>query len=188
MLDTLLVLLAAKAKTVALVAGTAVVTAGAVGGGAVAVQTVSAEQPSPGVAVAEDAPATPTVGTGKQGKGRGAEQRSDSATAVVTGDGASPVVTFVCDPTRNHGQNVSAYVHSLPKGKGRGALVSSAARSDCGKGGGEAEEAEAPDVEAPDVEASKPAKPATAKAAKPAKPSKAEQPGRVTKTPKPTKR
>ena len=40
---------------------------------------------------------------------------------------------FVCDPTLNHGQNVSAYARSLPKGPGRGRLVSQAARSDCGK-------------------------------------------------------
>jgi hypothetical protein len=40
---------------------------------------------------------------------------------------------FVCDPARSHGENVSAYARSLPKGPGRGRLVSQAARSDCGK-------------------------------------------------------
>ena len=42
---------------------------------------------------------------------------------------------FVCDPALSHGQNVSAYARSLPKGPGRGRLVSQAARSDCGKAG-----------------------------------------------------
>jgi ATPase subunit of ABC transporter with duplicated ATPase domains len=48
----------------------------------------------------------------------------------------APAVTgpaFVCDPARGHGQNVSAFARSLPKGPGRGRLVSQAARSDCGK-------------------------------------------------------
>ena len=48
----------------------------------------------------------------------------------------APAVTgpaFVCDPALSHGQNVSAYARSLPKGPGRGRLVSQAARSDCGK-------------------------------------------------------
>ncbi len=43
---------------------------------------------------------------------------------------------FVCDPALSHGQNVSAYARSLPKGPGRGRLVSQAARSDCGKPAG----------------------------------------------------
>jgi len=47
--------------------------------------------------------------------------------------GAPPTgPAFVCDPALSHGQNVSAYARSLPKGPGRGRLVSQAARSDCG--------------------------------------------------------
>lgn len=175
MLDTVLTLLAAKAKTVALVAGTAAVTAGAVGGGTVALQAVSDSSDLPAaVAPVDVATPTSTIGIGRQGKGQGAQNRSDTATAVLTGGGSdAPAVTFTCDPANNHGQNVSAYARSLPKGPGRGAAVSEAARSDCGKGAAESPEveeveaAEADETEAEQPKAAKPAKPA--KAAKPVK-------------------
>jgi hypothetical protein len=69
-----LALSAAKAKTVALVAGTAAVTAGAVGGGTVALQAVSDSSGLPSTSVSAPvtaAVATPTVtvGIGEQGKG-----------------------------------------------------------------------------------------------------------------------
>ena len=54
MLDTLLALLAVKAKTLALVAATAGVTVAAVGGGTVALQAVSAEVPV-GASATDDA-------------------------------------------------------------------------------------------------------------------------------------
>ena len=53
-------------------------------------------------------------------------QRSAAGTPV-------PVVEPSCDPDLNHGQNVSAYARSLPKGPGRGRQVSQFARSACGK-------------------------------------------------------
>jgi hypothetical protein len=46
---------------------------------------------------------------------------------------AVPEVAFTCDPTKSHGQNVSAYARSLALGPGRGRQVSQVARSDCGK-------------------------------------------------------
>ena len=166
MLETALTLLAVKAKTVALVAGTAVITAGAVGGGAVALQSVSSDAPiaAPAAATANATP-TATIGIGKKGRGKGAERRSDTATAVLTDEDAAPAVTFTCDPSKNHGQNVSAYVHSLPQGPGRGKLVSQAAQSDCGK--------DTDTEDAAELEAAEPAP-----AAKPAKPAKADKPGK----------
>ena len=170
MLETALTLLAVKAKTVALVAGTAVITAGAVGGGAVALQSVSSDAPiaAPAAAVATATP-TATIGIGKKGRGKGAERRSDTATAVLTDEDAAPAVTFTCDPSKNHGQNVSAYVHSLPQGPGRGKLVSQAAQSDCGK--------DTDTEDAAELEAAEPAP-----AAKPAKPIKAAKPGKPAKS------
>ena len=61
-----------------------------------------------------------------------------SGPASTSGPGAGPIPSgpaFVCDPALTHGQNVSAYARSLPKGPGRGRLVSAAARSDCGRPG-----------------------------------------------------
>jgi hypothetical protein len=75
---------------------------------------------------------------------RAAEQdqrKADRPRAGAAGEGARTArVTgpaFVCDPALSHGQNVSAYARSLPKGPGRGRLVSQAARSDCGKPAGD---------------------------------------------------
>ena len=61
-----------------------------------------------------------------------AERKAERKAGRTTPTGPA----FVCDPTLNHGQNVSAYARSLPKGPGRGRLVSQAARSDCGKAPG----------------------------------------------------
>ena len=170
MLDPLLTLIAAKAKAVGLVAGTALVTTALVGGGAVAITAVSSETPLTEEAVVSAA-ATPTVGIGN-GKGQGAENRSATATAVLEGKAPAASVVFTCDPTKNHGQNVSAYAKSLPKGPGRGQQVSAAAKSDCGKKAGEAKPAKP-------VKAAKPAKPA--KAPKPVKPAKAAKPAKPAK-------
>lgn len=119
----LLTLLAAKGRTGALIGATAVATAALVGGGGVVLQTVSSASKAPGAAVGEPG-----------SKGRGAEQRSDTAKAATSGkkEAVAPV-PFTCDPTKSHGENVSAYVHSLPKGPGRGRAVSEVAKSDCGK-------------------------------------------------------
>jgi len=163
-LNTVLALLAVKAKTIALVAATAVVTAGAVGGGAVAVRAVTSESASVRADVA-----TPTVGLGQRGDARGAERRSDTATAVLTGDPAAPAPAAGCDPNLSHGQNVSAYARSLPKGPGRGALVSAFAQSDCGK-----KTAGADGTDDKTAKPAKPAKPAkTAKTARAANAAKA---------------
>ncbi len=123
----LLSLLAAKGRTGALIAATALATAALVGGGSVVLQTVSSASKAPAAAV--DEPGS---------KGRGAEQRSDKAKAATAGKTAGKkeavtAVPFTCDPTKSHGENVSAYVHSLPQGPGRGRLVSEVAKSDCGK-------------------------------------------------------
>lgn len=126
MLETALALLAAQAKTVGLVAGTAVVTVAAVGGGAVALQSVGSHVPTLAetAVVAEVGPATPTA----------AEQHDDTTTGDLGGTARRAAVVFLCDADGSHGQNVSTYVHSLPRTTGQGRLVPAAARSDCGKG------------------------------------------------------
>jgi hypothetical protein len=155
-----LTLLAARARLVAIVAGTALTTAAVVGGGTVAVQSVATVSPEP-APVAEKA----------QGAkhGQGAEKRGLAKLAKLQRANQAPAVPFVCDPSKTHGQNISAYVHSLPTGPGRGALVSQAAKSDCGK---------------PADGAAEPAKDATANAEKPGKP---EGVGRPEKPAKPGK-
>lgn len=178
--DPFLTLLAAKAKAVGLVAGTALATAALVGGGTVAFSAVSSEGAVEDVAAADadtadtSASATPTVGIGT-GSGQGVENRSDTATAVLATPSPAASVTFTCDPSKNHGQNVSAYVHSLPKGPGRGQLVSQAAKSDCGKKAGDTE-SEAAEVEAAEVKSPKPSKSPKAAHAKPAKSERAPKP------------
>ncbi len=65
-----------------------------------------------------------------------AERKAERSAAKAERKAERPTSTgpaFVCDPALSHGQNVSAYARSLPKGQGRGRLVSQAARSDCGK-------------------------------------------------------
>jgi len=154
---TLLTLLAAKAKATALVAATVGVTA-AVGGGTVALQTVSDTSdidagvisPEPEVSpeadpVKVEPVESPADGETGQKKDPVEDPENERAVAPV-----APVVAFSCDPSKNHGQNVSAYARSLPKGAGRGALVSEVAKSDCGKTTA-VESDEAPDTEAPDA-------------------------------------
>lgn len=195
MLDSLLTLLAAKAKVGALVAGTALASTAIVGGGTVVLQNVGAASPVERAVVDVSDSATPTVGIGTgNGKGRGAQNRSDTATAVLEAkDRPAETVTFTCDPTKSHGQNVSAYVQSLPKGPGRGELVSQVAQSDCGKTAEDAEaegleelerlkEADQQDEADLDDEAesdqTESPKPQKTKAEKPAKPAKAEKAGK----------
>lgn len=153
----LLPLLAARSRTGALIAATALATTALVGGGTVIVQTVSSASTAPGASGATvDEPGS---------RSRGAEQRSDRAKAATAGKkDPVPTVPFTCDPTKSHGENVSAYVHSLPKGPGRGRQVSEVAKSDCGK---DVEEATGASGSAPD-----PQKPADAGKA-PADPGKA---------------
>lgn len=168
MLDPLMTLLAAKAKAVGLVAGTALVTTALVGGGTVALTAVSHDKASTSTVTASATAdllsttavsATPTVGivtpSPLPGQHDGDGDLLDDLTLLPLG--------FACDDSKNHGQNVSSYVHTLPKGPGRGALVSAVAKSDCGKK--TAAEAEA--TASPEAAAVKPVKPA--KAQKPAK-------------------
>ena len=183
MFDPLLTLLAAKAKAVGLVAGTALATTALVGGGAVAMTAVSSEtavedtavvvEAEEGSALAEQVvaveltpAATPTVGI---------EEPADDEAEGAEEDGRvrPPLpADFVCDDSKNHGQNVSAYAKSLPKGPGRGEKVSAVAQSDCGKTAGETEEAaeaQAAETETAEVEA------AGAEEAEEPKPAKAEK-------------
>ena len=188
MFDPLMTLLAAKAKAVGLVAGTALATTALVGGGAVAITAVSSDtELAPETSVSQDADstqalpagdaavsATPTVGIEPPAETAPVQVDSD---ADGLDDATGLPVGFVCDESKNHGQNVSAYARSLPQGPGRGEKVSAVAQSDCGKTEAtEVETAEAEEVEEPKpAKAEKPAKPAKpAKAAKPAKPAAAE--------------
>ena len=160
MFDPMLTLIAAKAKAVGLVAGTAMVTTALVGGGAVAMTTVSSEgEVQDSAVVAEELAADPVVVE---------EVVSDTSTVGIGDDveeGDEEKVRpplpedFVCDETKNHGQNVSAYAKSLEKGPGRGAKVSAVAQSDCGKSAGDEDEAE---LEAESTEAEEVQDPAKA--------------------------
>jgi hypothetical protein len=154
--DPLLTLLAAKAKSVGLVAGTAMVTTALVGGGAVAMTAVNSsneltdetavvetvESPSPDAGALEVS-ATPTVGIDP-------DAPEPDVTTDVDGDGLADEtglpVGFVCDDSKNHGQNVSSFA-STHKGPGHGQLVSAIAQSDCGKSGDEAEAEEEAELE-----------------------------------------
>lgn len=145
MLDTIASLVAAKVKAVGLVAGTAMVTTALVGGGAVAMSTVSDDRELPdGPPVVQDALLTTET-----------ETESDTGTVGIKPDKGPkepvPTVAFTCDPDKNHGQNVSAFVKSLEKGPGRGEQVSAVAQSDCGKKAGD-DEAETADAEEAEVE------------------------------------
>lgn len=195
MLDSLLTLLATKAKVGALVAGTALASTAIVGGGTVVLQNVGAASPVERAAVELSDSATPTVGIGTgNGKGRGAQNRSDTATAVLEAkDRPAETVTFTCDPTKNHGQNVSAYVQSLPKGPGRGELISQVAQSDCGKTVEDSERAgleelarlkgadQQDEAAVEKTETSKPEKAKADKQADPAAPAKAAKPAKPAK-------
>lgn len=188
MLDPLMTLLAAKVKAVGLVAGTALVTSALVGGGAVAMTAVghdtalessSAEQapvttasPSAAVVEASGKRAAGAAPSPLPGQVDSDSDRLDDVSGLPLG--------FACDDAKNHGQNVSAFAHSLPKGPGRGQLVSAVAQSDCGKAQAEAEAEASASPEPTTTKAPKPAKAAKpAKAGKPAKhePAKAHQRG-----------
>ncbi|MBW3640242.1 MAG: hypothetical protein KY451_10395 [Actinobacteria bacterium] len=139
-----------------------------VGGGSVTVQTVGQQGPTVAGSAAAD----------NKGKGPGAQKKLERKQAAT-------VVPFVCDPSKTHGQNISAYVHSLPKRPGRGALVSQAAKSDCGKqADGAADPAEDATTKAEPGKPEgvrkpeKPGKPeGVRKPEKPAKPGKVAEPG-----------
>jgi hypothetical protein len=157
-----LTLIVAKAKAVGLVAGTAMVTTALVGGGAVAmtavnsssdladetavVETVASPSPDAG---ALEVSATPTVGIDP-------EVPEADVTTDVDGDGLADEtglpVGFVCDDSKNHGQNVSSFA-STHKGPGHGQLVSAIAQSDCGKSSDDEAEEEAEETELETAEA-----------------------------------
>ncbi len=105
------------------VAGLAVL--GVVAGGAVA---AGAATPSPAPSAERPSPAADDERTAQRDAAKAA-RRAAKAERRQAPTGPA----FVCDPALSHGQNVSAYARSLPKGPGRGRLVSQAARSDCGK-------------------------------------------------------
>ena len=195
MFDPLLTLIAAKTKAVGLIAGTAMVTTALVGGGAVAMTSVSdsedlAEETAVVSTEATPAPAdlqvvesatsdTPTVGIEEP-------EEEDADTPKVPRPLPSD---FTCDDTKNHGQNVSAYAKSLPKGPGRGQKVSAVAQSDCGKKSGEeaesteSEESEVEDAES-EVETETDEVEEPARAEKPAKKAKKAKPAKAAKSKK----
>ena len=192
MFDPLLTLIAAKTKAVGLIAGTAMVTTALVGGGAVAMTSVSdsedlAEETAVVSTEATPAPAdlqvvesatsdTPTVGIEEP-------EEEDADTPKVPRPLPSD---FTCDDTKNHGQNVSAYAKSLPKGPGRGEKVSAVAQSDCGKTAGEeSESTEAEDAESEVAETETESDEALpARAEKPAKKAKKAKPAKAAKSKK----
>jgi len=68
---------------------------------------------------------------------------------TVTEDAGAAVEPVACDDAVNHGEYVSSVARTTPSGPGKGAIVSSAARSDCGKqdaadSGTEVEESDEP--------------------------------------------
>lgn len=133
MSESLRDLLLAKAGTLSLVGATALVTTALVGGGAVAVSTVSNETTTAAKAAAQ---------AGQQGEA----QRSATATAVLKEKPAreKPRTPIACGDAGTHGAFVSSTAQSLPKGAGRGEAVSAAARSDCGKPAGQPAAADKP--------------------------------------------
>ena len=196
MLDPLMTLLVAKAKAVSLVAGTALATTALVGGGAVAYTAVSSDtELTPETSVSQDVDstqalpaddatvsATPTVGIETPTEETAPVQVDEDADGLDDATGLP--MGFVCDDTKNHGQNVSAFARSLPKGPGRGQLVSAVAKSDCGKSAEtvETEEAELEATEAEETEETEEAKPVKAqKPAKAEKPAKAQKPAKADK-------
>ncbi len=210
MFGPLMTLLVAKAKAVGLVAGTAMLTTALVGGGAVAMTAVSHEgevhedaavsqeldpaldpvvlepDPSDSETVGVDDPEVPETEVPETEVPETEVPETEVPETEVPENGAGVLpADFTCDETKNHGQNVSAYARSLPKGPGRGEKISAVAQSDCGKTAEDAtkvETAEAEEAEEP--KAAKEAKPAKAegkakaKAAGAAKPAKAEGKGK----------
>ena len=105
----------------------AVVVAAVLGGGTV-VAGAATPSPSPRVDQAEPLPFPAADDEADKAARKAARHGGQAA------PGADPTgPAFVCDPALSHGRNVSAYARSLPKGPGRGRLVSQAARSACGK-------------------------------------------------------
>ena len=168
MLDPLMTLLAAKAKTVGLVAGTALVTSAVVGGGAIGVTNVSAETATVEASPAPSAAAADVVATPLPTEPAATSDTPTATTAPKPAKTPVTPVTFTCDATKNHGQNVSAYGKTVAKGPGRGRQISAAAKSDCGKKAKAPESAETAEAEVAEA----PEPPKAAKPAKPAKPGK----------------
>src|SRR5687768_4039822 len=102
------------------------VTTALVGGGAVAMTAVSdSEDLAAETAVVET---VPTVEAPAAGDLQAVEAVTTAATPTVGIEqpkAPRPLPSdFTCKPELNHGQNVSAYAKSLPKGPGRGEKVS----------------------------------------------------------------
>lgn len=99
-----------------------------------------AGQAEPALAVADQT--QPTGVTSQEGDSD-RESRGPDGNRRGNGQGGD-IERVDCDEARNHGEYVSSVARSTPGGPGRGALVSAAARSDCGKPTAErAEESEA---------------------------------------------
>ena len=61
----------------------------------------------------------------------------DTTTTTIDDDTTPTTVVDACTSAANHGQFVSGVAHATPRGPGHGAVVSDAAQSECGKGGGD---------------------------------------------------
>lgn len=61
------------------------------------------------------------------------QDRSGDETAPEDPDPSAIVAPVACEDARTHGEYVSSVARSTPPGPGKGAAVSAAARSDCGK-------------------------------------------------------
>lgn len=165
-----LTLIVAKAKALGLVAGTAlVVTVG--GGSAVAITAVSDTNDLTTDVVAEevveseetpelgDALVTPTITETEELEGEEleGEEVEPDVTTDLNADGLADEtglpVGFVCDDSKNHGQNVSSFA-STHRGPGHGKLVSAIAKSDCGKTAEEEADLEESETEEAEVEES----------------------------------
>jgi hypothetical protein len=156
--DPLMTLLAAKAKAVGLVAGTALATSAVVGGGAVAMTAVSHEtghEDAPVVADCVDGAATgdadvcdapdvtatdadAALDEGEEGieEGVTAEDVALEDGEELDEPGTGILAGFPCpEDVKNHGEYVSSVARSKGELSGRehGARVSAAAKSDCGK-------------------------------------------------------
>jgi hypothetical protein len=67
-----------------------------------------------------------------EGDGRGEAQGRANGNRGENGQGRD-IEPVACDEARTHGEYVSSVARSTPGGPGKGAVVSEAARSDCGK-------------------------------------------------------
>ena len=61
----------------------------------------------------------------------------DDTTTTTLDDGTTTTTPDACTSAANHGQFVSGVARATPPGPGHGAVVSDAARSDCGRNGGD---------------------------------------------------